>query len=209
MKYQTEARFAFSFFDHLFGCFLREEKSPFPLSQGQIQQLTGATDLQGLTAPSLSRAPSHPCVLQSMSASGFRHPSSYRKISRGFQPKFPLFAVISLWFSPFPFPLLCLPAPAQISPAKIHSHRGAARPSRPRDDRDARSPSPPTQRGFMIFSGRQHHLPIFPPHPPSPCPNPAPANSPSSRELPQGQFFSFPLQIFVGHYRLWPHPGCH
>lgn len=198
---------------------MREAKSPFTLSQGQTQPLTGATDLQGVTVPSLSRAPSHQGVLQPMLASGFRHqltnPSSYRKISRGFQPRFPLFAVTSLPFSPFPFPLLCLPAPTQTSPAKCHFHRGPALPSRPRDERDARSPSPPTQRGFTMYSGRQHHLHIFPPHPPSPGPSPPPASSPSahplvpsSRKLPQGQFFSFPLQIFVDHYRLWSHPGC-
>lgn len=73
MRCQTETRFAVIFFDHLFGCFLREAKSPFTLSQGQTQRLTGATDLQGVTVPSLSRAPSHQCVLQPMLACGFRH----------------------------------------------------------------------------------------------------------------------------------------
>lgn len=120
MNFQTEGRFAFFFFffNHLFGCFLREAKSPFMLSQGQIQQLTGATDLQGLTDPSFSRAPSHQSVLHSMLASGFRHQlanlSSYRKIS---SPSFPSLLQFHYNFLPshslFSVPLPQLKPPQQ------------------------------------------------------------------------------------------------
>lgn len=97
------------------------------------------------------------------------------KLQEDFQPKFSLFAAISLQFSPFPFPLLCPPAPTQISPAKCHFH------SRPRDEGDAHSPSPPTQRGFIMRSASSAHLP-----------------TPSSLSPPQPSLLAFPLQTPPG-----------
>lgn len=136
-----------------------------------------------------------------MLAPRFRHqltnPSSYKLL------EFPAHFSSLLQFHPhfllshplFSVPLLQLQSPQQNAPSRedlsFQADPGKREILLPH-------PHPPTQRGFMMSSGRQHHLHIFPT-----------PSQPSAFKLPQGQFFSFPLQIFADHYRLWSHPGCH
>lgn len=183
MNFQTEGRFAFFFFffNHLFGCFLREAKSPFMLSQGQIQQLTGATDLQGLTDPSFSRAPSHQGVLHSMLASGFRHQlanlSSYRKIS---SPSFPSLLQFHYNFLPS-YSLFSVPLP-QLKPPQQSATSTDDLPF-PADPgmMEMLIPHPYPPRGDLSCTASSAHLP-----------------TPSSLSPSQPSLLAFPLQTPPG-----------
>lgn len=139
---------------------------------------------------------------------------SYTKISRVIQPKFPIFVVILVPLPPFPFCLLS--PPASIHPSLLCQQGATARwtlsfQADPGIGEMLIPHALSTQRGFMMYSGRQHHLHIFPTKPSSPCPSlPLPTHPlPSPLKLPNEQFFSFSLQIFVDHYRRRSHPGCH
>lgn len=194
----------------------------------QTQKLPGATDLQGLTVPSLGfivQAPSHHYMLHTMVASRFQHqvinPSWVREKFHVIQPKFPLFVVMSMPLPLFTSPLSCPPAAiyAFLSLPGQHYHWSEriclSKQTRAWKRCSFHNLCLPegdlwyTQAHSIICTSSQPIRPLLVPVSSSPAQELSLCSPPALPvETPQGTIFLLSLQIFADHYRC-PRPACH
>lgn len=132
--YDTEARFDFIFLP-LVWMFLREAKFSSTLSLGTNPATGRGCRPAGsdLPPPWLYRQDSFPsfdtpvCFSFWIQTLGHQPQLNYRQFSRVIQPKFPFLVVISIPLPPFPFSLLCSPAPVHSSPTLPYQQGATAR----------------------------------------------------------------------------------